>query len=258
MRPPRFDHMCLYKQIHSNWVLLPFEPVVCPRVGPISVRAVPQGTLDQLLGNQLRHVVVPPTRLLAPEGHRLVEAVRVVPSLVPHVVQVEGRIAGVGGGPRPAKVDESPAYVVVGVDITDQDAGPVERLQVRPHLRDVLGREGAGTLGDLLDDGADREAPVLLVPPPDVPALECGPGVCRRCTPAPENQCGDLEFLCGREEQVAVGRDGEVIPVLLLEPAVGAALTVKRVDVLRIKVRGGELPSEVACPVAFQVDGPVE
>jgi hypothetical protein len=55
-----------------------------------------------------------------------------------------------------------------------------------------------------------------------------------------------------------VGRDGEVLPVLLLEPAVGAALTVKRVDILRIEVRGGELPSEVVGPAAFQVAGPVE
>ena len=216
---------------------------------------LPRSTLNQVVGN--RNVVVAPA-FLAPVNDRLVQAIRVLASLVQHAVRVEGRVAGVGCRPRSAKVDEPPAYVVVGVDITDQNADLVERLQIRPHLRDILECEGVGALGDVLDDGANREAPVLLVPPPDPSALGCSQGFWERRVAGLEDQFGDLEFLRGGEEQVPVGRDGEVLPVLLLEPTVGAALTVKRVDVLVIKVSGGEIPVEMACTTAFQVASPVE
>jgi hypothetical protein len=56
---------------------------------------------------------------------------------------------------------------------------------------------------------------------------------------------GQVGFLLGGEEEIAVGFDGQVLATFLLESAIGTALTVERVEVVGIELRIGERPRKV-------------
>jgi hypothetical protein len=52
---------------------------------------------------------------------------------------------------------------------------------------------------------------------------------------------GQVVFLLGCEEEIAVGLDGQVLALFLPESAIGTTLAVEGVEVVDIELRAGEL-----------------
>jgi hypothetical protein len=87
---------------------------------------------------------------------------------------------------------------------------------------------------------------VFLLPPPEIVAIQGlvrlgvgGRGRLARHLP------GQVGFLLGGEEEIAVGFGGQVLALCFLESAIGTALTVERVKVVGIELRVGEWPRKV-------------